>query len=178
LKFGVYVGPMYPGEMDAAEAFELARAMASTAHESGFDGIFAAHHYALGPSHQMFHPFTTLARLAADCPGGYLGTACFILPLAHPLGVAEATATLDVISGGRLLFGVGQGYRVPEFQSFRHRATPTRRAVGRRGESDSDALGRRSRFLRRPLLPLRRDLDQPETDPTPRPAGLGGRGYR
>jgi alkanesulfonate monooxygenase SsuD/methylene tetrahydromethanopterin reductase-like flavin-dependent oxidoreductase (luciferase family) len=118
LKFGVYVGPMYPGEMDAAEAFELARAMASTAHESGFDGIFAAHHYALGPSHQMFHPFTTLARLAADCPGGYLGTACFILPLAHPLGVAEATATLDVISGGRLLFGVGQGYRVPEFQSF------------------------------------------------------------
>ena len=66
----------------------------------------------------MFHPFSTLARLAADCPGCHLGTACFILPLAHPLGVAEATATLDVICGGRLLFGVGQGYRVPEFQSF------------------------------------------------------------
>jgi alkanesulfonate monooxygenase SsuD/methylene tetrahydromethanopterin reductase-like flavin-dependent oxidoreductase (luciferase family) len=118
VKFGVYVGPIYPGDMDAADAFDLARAMARTAHESGFNGIFAAHHYALGPSHQMFHPFTTLARLAAECPGDYLGTACFILPLAQPLGVAEATATLDVICDGRLLFGVGQGYRVPEFESF------------------------------------------------------------
>jgi alkanesulfonate monooxygenase SsuD/methylene tetrahydromethanopterin reductase-like flavin-dependent oxidoreductase (luciferase family) len=118
MKFGVYIGPIFPGEMGAADAFDFALRMARTAHESGFDGIFAAHHYALGPSHQMFHPFSILARLAADCPGSYLGTACFILPLAHPLGVAEATATLDVISGGRLLFGVGRGYRVPEFQSF------------------------------------------------------------
>ena len=44
MKFSVFVGPMYPGEMDPAEAFELALAIARTAHESGFDGIFAAHH--------------------------------------------------------------------------------------------------------------------------------------
>jgi len=118
LKFGVYVGPVYPGEMDAAEAFELARAMARTAHESGFDGIFAAHHYALGPSHQMFHPLLLLAGLSSEFPGGYLGTAVYILPYTHPIIAAEATALLDVMCGGKLLFGVGRGYRAPELESF------------------------------------------------------------
>jgi hypothetical protein len=56
--------------MDAAEAFELALAMARTAHESRFDEIFAAHRYALWPAHQMCHPFTMLAQLAPECPGG------------------------------------------------------------------------------------------------------------
>jgi alkanesulfonate monooxygenase SsuD/methylene tetrahydromethanopterin reductase-like flavin-dependent oxidoreductase (luciferase family) len=53
MKFGVFARPIYPGEMDPAEAFELALAIARTAHESGFDGIFAAHHYSTGPSHTM-----------------------------------------------------------------------------------------------------------------------------
>src|SRR5438552_10549786 len=118
MRFGIYIGPFYPGEWDGRQAFEFAQAMARTAHESGFDGIFAAHHYLLGPSHMGFHPFVMLARLAAECPGGYLGTACFLLPLTHPVEVAEATSLLDVISGGKLLFGVGQGYRQPEFRSF------------------------------------------------------------
>jgi alkanesulfonate monooxygenase SsuD/methylene tetrahydromethanopterin reductase-like flavin-dependent oxidoreductase (luciferase family) len=118
VKFGVYIGPLYPGEMDGAQAFDLALAMARTAHENGFDGIFAAHHYAMGPSHMIFHPFVTLARMAAECPGSYLGTAIFQLPLAHPVEVAEATSLLDVMCGGKLLFGVGQGYRELEFRSF------------------------------------------------------------
>lgn len=118
MKFGIYIGPFYPGEMEGGRAFDFALAMARTAHESGFDGIFAAHHYALGPSHMGFHPFVMLARMAAECPGSYLGTAAFLLPLTHPIEVAEATSLLDVMCGGRLLFGVGQGYRELEFQSF------------------------------------------------------------
>jgi alkanesulfonate monooxygenase SsuD/methylene tetrahydromethanopterin reductase-like flavin-dependent oxidoreductase (luciferase family) len=118
VKFGVYVGPFYPGEMDGVQAFDLALAMVQTAHQSGFDGIFAAHHYALGPSHMGFHPFVMLARMAAEFPDGHLGTAAFLLPLTHPLEVAEATSLLDVMCGGKLLFGVGQGYRKLEFESF------------------------------------------------------------
>jgi alkanesulfonate monooxygenase SsuD/methylene tetrahydromethanopterin reductase-like flavin-dependent oxidoreductase (luciferase family) len=118
MKFGVFIGPFDPGEMGGAQAFDLALAMARSAHEGGFDGIFAAHHYALGPSHMMFHPFVILARLVAECPGSYLGTAVFLLPLTHPIEVAEATSLLDVMCGGRLLFGVGQGYRELEFRSF------------------------------------------------------------
>lgn len=118
MRFGVYVGPFYPGEWDGIRAFGFAQAMARTAHESGFDGIFAAHHYLLGPSHMSFHPFLMLARMAAECPGGYLGTAAFVLPLTHPVEVAEATSLLDVMCGGRFLFGVGKGYREVEFRSF------------------------------------------------------------
>ncbi|MDP6559514.1 MAG: LLM class flavin-dependent oxidoreductase [Candidatus Binatia bacterium] len=48
----------------------------------------------------------------------YLGTAIFLRPLHHPVYVAEQTATLEILSGGKFLFGVGQGYRDGEFQSF------------------------------------------------------------
>jgi alkanesulfonate monooxygenase SsuD/methylene tetrahydromethanopterin reductase-like flavin-dependent oxidoreductase (luciferase family) len=118
MKFGVYIGPIYPGDMPGDEAFEVSLAITRTAYESGFDGLFAAHHHLLGPSHMVLNPFLTLARMSAEFPGGYLGTACFQLPLAHPVQVAEATALLDVMSGGRFLLGVGQGYRKAEFDSL------------------------------------------------------------
>jgi alkanesulfonate monooxygenase SsuD/methylene tetrahydromethanopterin reductase-like flavin-dependent oxidoreductase (luciferase family) len=78
MKFGIYIGPTYPGDMDGASAFDLARRMARTANESGFDGIFAAHHYSTGPSQTIFHPLLVLARLSAECPEGYLGTAVYL----------------------------------------------------------------------------------------------------
>jgi alkanesulfonate monooxygenase SsuD/methylene tetrahydromethanopterin reductase-like flavin-dependent oxidoreductase (luciferase family) len=48
----------------------------------------------------------------------YLGTSIFLLPLHHPVMVAEYISTLDNLSGGKVLFGVGQGYRDNEFSSF------------------------------------------------------------
>jgi alkanesulfonate monooxygenase SsuD/methylene tetrahydromethanopterin reductase-like flavin-dependent oxidoreductase (luciferase family) len=48
----------------------------------------------------------------------YLGTSIFLLPLHHPVMVAEYISTLDNLSGGKVLFGVGQGYRDNEFNSF------------------------------------------------------------
>jgi alkanesulfonate monooxygenase SsuD/methylene tetrahydromethanopterin reductase-like flavin-dependent oxidoreductase (luciferase family) len=118
MKFGVYIGPMYPGDMDGIQAYEFARTMARTAHESGFDGIFAVHHYATGPSHTLFHPLLLLAGLSSEFPGGYLGTGVYILPYTHPIIAAEATALLDVMCGGKFIFGVGRGYRAVELESF------------------------------------------------------------
>ncbi len=66
----------------------------------------------------MMQPLVLLANLAAEAQGLYLGTALYLLPLHHPVAVAEQTASLDIISGGKFLFGVGQGYRDQEFQSF------------------------------------------------------------
>ena len=65
MKFGVYIGPVYPGDMAGAEAFEFSLAISRVAHESGFDGLFAAHHHLLGPSHMLLNPFLTLARMSA-----------------------------------------------------------------------------------------------------------------
>jgi alkanesulfonate monooxygenase SsuD/methylene tetrahydromethanopterin reductase-like flavin-dependent oxidoreductase (luciferase family) len=88
------------------------------AREVGFDGIFASHHYALGTTEGMFQPIPLLARLAAEAEGMTLGTAVFLLSMHNPVEVAELTATLDIIAGGRFVLGVGQGYRDVEFASF------------------------------------------------------------
>ncbi len=118
MKFGVFIGPIFPGAMSGPDTFDLAVRLARTAQQSGFDGVFAAHHYVLGPSHQMLHPLLLLARLSAEVPGAYLGTSVYLLPFTHPVEAAESAALLDVMTGGRLILGVGKGYRAAEFESF------------------------------------------------------------
>src|SRR5579864_7598076 len=118
MRFGVFLGPIFPGDMPSPTAFAVALETARVARDSGFDGVFVGQHYLVGPSHLMFSPLLLLARVAAECPGLNLGTAIFVLPLHHPIEIAEATATLDVICGGRLILGVGAGYRQIEFESF------------------------------------------------------------
>jgi alkanesulfonate monooxygenase SsuD/methylene tetrahydromethanopterin reductase-like flavin-dependent oxidoreductase (luciferase family) len=60
-----------------------------------------------------------MAHLAAVCPGISLGTAAVILPWHDPLRVAENAAVLDMLSGGRLRFGMGRGLARREFAAFR-----------------------------------------------------------
>lgn len=92
------------------EQVRLARAV-------GFDSVWASQHYLSDPF-TYFQPIPTLARLAAEAEGMGLGTGCLLLPLHHPVEVAEQLATLDVIGGGRLIFGVGLGYRDVENQAL------------------------------------------------------------
>ena len=47
-----------------------------------------------------------------------LGTAVLVLPWHNPVLLAEQAATLDLLSGGRLDFGIGKGYRYNEFAGF------------------------------------------------------------
>ena len=118
MRFGVFLGPIFPGDMGPETAFAFALDTARAARDSGFDGVFVGQHYLVGPSHLMFSPLLLLARVAGECPGLDLGTAIFVLPLHHPIEIAEATATLDVICGGQLILGLGAGYRQIEFDSF------------------------------------------------------------
>ena len=110
--------PHFGNDLSPPRAFEYAVRQVRAARESGFDGIFASHHYALGASEAMFQPIPLLARLAAEASGMTMGTAVFLLSLHNPVEAAEATATLDIITGGKFVFGVGQGYRDVEFASF------------------------------------------------------------
>jgi alkanesulfonate monooxygenase SsuD/methylene tetrahydromethanopterin reductase-like flavin-dependent oxidoreductase (luciferase family) len=57
-----------------------------------------------------------IARLAAAAPGLTFGTSVMLLPMLNPLDVAEQVATLDAITGGRIILGVGLGYREAELQ--------------------------------------------------------------
>jgi alkanesulfonate monooxygenase SsuD/methylene tetrahydromethanopterin reductase-like flavin-dependent oxidoreductase (luciferase family) len=63
-------------------------------------------------------PLVALAAMAAVTERLRLATTSLLLPLHHPLRVAAEVATLDVISGGRALLGVGRGFRAPVFEGF------------------------------------------------------------
>jgi alkanesulfonate monooxygenase SsuD/methylene tetrahydromethanopterin reductase-like flavin-dependent oxidoreductase (luciferase family) len=91
---------------DHVEQVRVARAV-------GFTSVWAGQHYLAEPF-TYFQPIPTLARVAAEADGMLLGTGVLLLPLFQPVEVAEQLATLDVISGGRLVFGVGLGYRDAE----------------------------------------------------------------
>lgn len=118
MRFGILLSVPYPGDFDPIQMYQHVCQQAQIATKNNFEALFAAHQYLTGPAAAMTQPLLLLSHLAAQVPGMYLGTSIFLLPLRHPVDVAEQTATLDILSGGRFLFGVGQGYRDVEFQSF------------------------------------------------------------
>ena len=81
--------------------------------------MWASQHY-LSEPFTYFQPIPTLARIAAEARGMTLGTGVLLLPLHHPVDIAEQLATLDVISDGRLIFGAGLGYRDAENVAMGH----------------------------------------------------------
>jgi alkanesulfonate monooxygenase SsuD/methylene tetrahydromethanopterin reductase-like flavin-dependent oxidoreductase (luciferase family) len=83
----------------------------------GFRHLFMVEHHFTGQG-QVSASMTLLAYLAARTTRIRLGTAVVVLPWHNPVLVAEQAATLDLLSGGRFDFGVGKGYRVPEFNGF------------------------------------------------------------
>lgn len=110
MRFGIGLSVQHlPDDPQAArfaehvEQVRLARAV-------GFHSVWASQHYLSDPF-TYFQPIPTLARVAADAGEMTLGTGILLLPLLQPVDVAEQLATLDVITGGRLIVGVGLGYR-------------------------------------------------------------------
>jgi len=103
----------YPADRFLAEMIEQAQA----ARAAGFSGLTSPQHHLVGPL-QYFQPVALLSRMAAEAPGMELSPGIILLALHHPVEIAESLATLDVISGGRLVAGFGLGYREPEFAAF------------------------------------------------------------
>jgi probable F420-dependent oxidoreductase len=112
-----------PPEVQVREHRELIRA----ARELGFDLVVAGQHFA-GPALRYLQPIPYLASLAAEAAPMRIATGIILVPLHHPVALAEEIATLDVVSEGRLVFGVGIGYAPKEFEVFGiDRRTRTRR---------------------------------------------------
>ena len=83
----------------------------------GFRQLFMVEHHFTGQG-QVSAAMTLLAYLAARTRHIRLGTAVVVLPWHNPVLVAEQVATLDLLSGGRIDFGIGKGYRQAEFDGF------------------------------------------------------------
>ena len=83
----------------------------------GFHSTFVVEHHFTGFG-QVSASLNLLTWLGARTSTLRLGTAVLVLPWHNPVLLAEQAATLDLLSGGRLDFGVGKGYRWNEFAGF------------------------------------------------------------
>ncbi len=116
-QFGLVVrGQAEEGE-DISRRFQETLAFVRLADRLGFDSITKTAHYSAYPF-QMLQLVPMLARFAAEAPRLRLNAGVLLLPLLSPLHVAEEFATLDVICGGKIILGVGLGYRDVEFKAF------------------------------------------------------------
>ena len=107
---------------------ETAARVARAAEAAGFESLWAGEHVVLpdpqappspmAPLDRIVDPVVALAFLAAHTTRVRLGTGIIILPQRNPLVLAKQLATLDVLSNGRLIFGVGVGYLEPEFRAL------------------------------------------------------------
>ena len=119
MKFGLSVPVQHPpGELGAERIRELIEQV-KLARDLGFDSISASQH-CLATPFQYFQPIALLARIAAESGEMTLITNVLLLPLYNPVDLAEQLATLDIICDGRLVCGVGLGYRDVEYTVFGH----------------------------------------------------------
>ena len=117
MKFGVFLMPQHPRTDDPVRRFRQCLEQAAVARDAGFDAVAAGQHY-VSPPYQSLQSVPFLARLAADTGSMQLCLSIVLLALLNPVQVAEDVATLDVMSEGRVVFGIGLGYREQEFEAF------------------------------------------------------------
>ena len=96
--------------------------LAAHAEALGFDGLWARdvplYWPKFGDAGQIFDTWPWLSHVAAHTDEIALGTASVVLPLRHPVHVAKSAATIDRLSGGRLVLGIATGDRDPEYAAF------------------------------------------------------------
>jgi alkanesulfonate monooxygenase SsuD/methylene tetrahydromethanopterin reductase-like flavin-dependent oxidoreductase (luciferase family) len=118
MKVGVALNMLQKEGRSDAEVFAEHLALGDLAEPLGFDSLFALEHhftgYAMSPS-----PTQLLSYYAGRTKRITLGTAVIVLPWHDPVRVAEQIALLDVMSGGRCLFGFGRGAASVEYAGFR-----------------------------------------------------------
>jgi alkanesulfonate monooxygenase SsuD/methylene tetrahydromethanopterin reductase-like flavin-dependent oxidoreductase (luciferase family) len=113
MRFGLFGGPSSAAAGGYAEFIDFA----VEAERLGFVSTFLTEHHFTGLG-QASSPLVVLGNLAARTTTMRLGTAVAVLPWHNPIAIAEQAATIDELSGGRLDFGVGRGFRAAEFDGF------------------------------------------------------------
>jgi len=105
-------------DVDSAAGFKDYIEYVIEAEALGFHSAFIVEHHFTGFG-QVSATLNFLTWIGARTRTLRLGTAVIVLPWHNPVLLAEQAATLDLLSAGRLDFGIGKGYRYNEFASFR-----------------------------------------------------------
>jgi probable F420-dependent oxidoreductase len=124
--------------------------LATTAERCGFESLWSVEHVAVPVKHLPYpgskdgsmpggddvaipDPLIPLAYVAAVTKTIKLATGILILPQRHPIYTAKEVATVDVLSGGRVILGIGSGWMQEEFEAlginFHHRGAMTDEAI-------------------------------------------------
>jgi len=106
----------------------VAESVARDSEAAGLDSVWVGEHVVLPdprvppspmePTDPILDPIVSLTFVAAVTRSIRLGTGIIILPQRNPLVLAKEIASLDVLSGGRVIFGIGAGYLEPEFNAI------------------------------------------------------------
>ena len=120
MKFGLFGSALAKRggpDLDSGQGFREWVDYVVEAETLGYDSIFVVEHHFTGFG-QVSASLNLLTWAAARTKTLRLGTAVIVLPWHNPVLLAEQAATIDLLSGGRLDFGIGKGYRHAEFASF------------------------------------------------------------
>lgn len=118
MKVGVFITNQHTVATDMVQALDEQIVMVRHARDHGWDSVLTGQHYLNEGDNKQLQPVPFLARLAAETGHLRLGTGIMLLNLHNPVYMAETVASLDVITGGRFIFGIGLGYREMEFDAF------------------------------------------------------------
>jgi probable F420-dependent oxidoreductase len=127
MKFGLYSSIASPPQGEHLDrCIDEVIAEAQLAETSGFDSCFFGEHHQ-DKDGFLPSPLIVATAVAAHTTRLRVGTSVILLPLHHPVRVAEDVITLDLVSKGRVILGVGIGYQAADFRAFavpmEHRVT-------------------------------------------------------
>ena len=114
MKFGTFLLMQSPEMQPSQEMYDRAIEQAEAAEELGFDSIWLAEHHFSSYGYCPY-PLLLAVKIAERTRRIRVGTAVVVLPLHHPLQLAEEIAMTDVLTGGRIDIGLGRGYQPYEF---------------------------------------------------------------
>jgi len=118
MKFGLYASIASPPRGDHLDrSIDEVIAEAQQAEASGFDSCFFGEHHQ-DKDGFLPSPLIVATAVAARTRRLRVGTSVIHLPLHHPVRVAEDVITLDLVSKGRVIVGVGIGYQESDFRAF------------------------------------------------------------
>src|SRR4051794_38026520 len=117
VRFGLILTNQHPPGQPSGERLQDTIEQVRLARDLGFDLITFGQHFLLNEFGAM-QPAIAAARLAAETGSMRVGITIYLLPLLNPVAIAEEAASLDIVTGGRFIFGIGLGYREAEDNAF------------------------------------------------------------
>ena len=117
MRFGILLTSVHDASVDPRQQVHEHEELVRAAEQFGFDLMVCGQHF-LGSELRYYQPVPWLTHLSAVAPTMRAATGIILLSMVNPVDIAEQMSTLDVLSDGRAVFGVGLGYSAHEFDAF------------------------------------------------------------